>query len=285
MIKYRVQFCFASICSLIDIASEYQIPVVLNSVGVEGYDIRTFRCQQLKKALQNKNVKYISVRDDLDTLVNQYLDGNPKCICKKVADPAVWISDMLNIQKSKSEKIGIGIGRGNLFKDYGKSMPSEDIFDFYCNLIRKLITNNKVELFTNGAIDDCEFAKKIQYKLSQEGINIALVIPRNLDHLVKTIATYNCILATRLHSCILAYSLDVPAIGFVWNDKLKLWGENIQAEDFFIDVENMKVGYVLGLLDKLKKYHYDLKNKEQFKNSIKDSIDEILNIFFYSSHL
>lgn len=277
LIKFQYEYFFASISQLLDVAEKKNIPVVLNAVGIEGYDAENRRCKILKKALRKNSVRNITVRDDLETLINGYFDGNPTMPCQKIADPAVWTSEAYSIKKVFSKTIGIGIGRGGLFKDNGKNFSPKDFCNLYCELIRQLTKEGcQVELYTNGANLDNKFAKKLHGILQKDDINVNLRIPETPQELVSLIASYKCVIAARLHSCIVAYSLNVPAIGFVWNDKLSLWGKNIQAEEFFIELENLNVDYILSKLEKLLSYHYNENLRTKFRSTIKQSISGIL---------
>src|SRR3954447_13160765 len=85
MIKYKYQHFWVYLSGLIDAAERLGVPIVLNALGVEGYDKNDPRCQILKQALNNPAVKVITTRDDIDTLRNLYLKGNQKVVSRKVA--------------------------------------------------------------------------------------------------------------------------------------------------------------------------------------------------------
>lgn len=284
MIKYKVQFCFASLCGLIKVAEKKGIPVILNAVGVEGFDKNNFRCRELKKALHFDNLKYISVRDDLETLIKNYFDGIPSIPCCKVADPAVWSSETFGIKKTISSTIGIGIGRKGLFKDYGKAFSDRDYLELTIQLVTNLIKQGfQIELFTNGALLDNKYAQDIHKLLSDKGITVKLIIPNSPKELINTISTFHCIVAPRLHSCIVAYSLGVPAIGLVWNEKLIHWGKNINAEELYINTDEMNVETIMRKFKKLETYNYDESKRILFRNtiekSVKDVVENIIGVF------
>ena len=281
LIKYSCQFFYAGLSSLLDAAEKYHIPVAFNSVGIEGYDATNPKCLKLKETLQKKALCNITTRDDILTLIDGYFDGHPTVQCKKVADPAVWAKEAYEIEKKESRTVGIGIGRGGLFWDYGKNFTEEQFFSLYVNLIKRLIDNGtKLSLFTNGMLLDNIFANKIQSRLLKDGISVGLNIPNSPADLVNIIASYRCIIAARLHSCIVAYSLGIPAIGFVWNDKLKLWGENIHAEEFFVDVDNLTVDFLVDKMKKLLEYKYDSIAREQFRDTVQIDISQLAKDYF-----
>lgn len=277
LIKYSYQYFFAGISGLLDAADLYGIPVVFNAVGIEGYDAANPRCVRLKSALHKRALRHITTRDDIETLRNLYFDGNPSIPCLKVADPAVWAAEAYGVTKKESNLVGIGIGRAELFHDNGKVYSGEQFFNFYCRLVEELSGQGfSVELFTNGLEYDNEFAYKICEELKRRTIIVKLRTPQVPEEMLNIISSYRYILAARLHSCIVAYSLDIPAIGFVWNDKLKLWGKNIGADELFIEVENMDVDFVMKQFARIQHYRYPKEQRNAFRGTIKSTIDELV---------
>ena len=112
--------------------------------------------------------------------------------------------------------------------------------------------------------------------MSHRNIDINLRIPKTPKEMIENIASYKCIIAARLHSCIVAYSLGIPVIGLVWNYKLKLWGKNIGTEDFFIESKNLQTDFIMNKLEELQHYDYFNTKRDIFRDTIKNIIDEIV---------
>ena len=180
------------------------------------------------------------------------------------------------VRKEHNRTIGIGIGRGGLFEDNGIAYSSEDFKQLYLRLIERLLNSGyNVELFTNGIGTDNDFAKKIQQALKEElNVMVKLSIPTTPRNLVNLISGYKAIIAARLHATIIAYSLQIPAIGLVWNNKLTFFGKNINAEDYFIQKDNFSPSYILRMLETSIDKGYDQVRRKEFRALI---LDEILN--------
>lgn len=286
LIKYKFQECDLALANLLKAASKKQAIVIFNSVGVEGYDTHSLRCQNLKieiiKAIQNNTLRYISTRDDIQTLKEKYLNNLTGIPCIKVADPAVWCAEAYNITpKSSNRTIGIGIIRSNIFIDYGISFSEERVYHLYMEMIKLLkIQGHDIILFTNGLNADNLFAQKIQNALKdEENIQCELYIPQSASELIHSISQFKGIIAGRLHSCIIAYSLNIPAIGLVWNDKLTLFGKNIGAEENFITHEYFSPSYIVTQLQTAIQKGYNQDIAQTFKQTIKDSIKEITQLY------
>lgn len=276
LLKFKVQFFGASLKALLDIAGWRSIPAVFNSIGVEGFDNNSFKCQVLKRIVRHKALQAISTRDDLTTLKQRYFENTPQIPCNIICDPAVWCSEAYDIQNKKTEEIGIGIIRGNVFKDYGYNLDSDELKELYLTLAQNLAKDHKISLFTNGLGLDNDFATQIKDELLKRGLDVSLHIPESSKELVEIISNYKAVIAARLHATIIAYSLDVPAIGLVWNSKLRFFGENIGSRENFIDPEYMKPSHIIARLEKAIDLGYNQEIKNKFKESILDHVDKIL---------
>ena len=282
LIKYTYQSFSASISGLLKAAQSYNRKVIFNSVGIEGFDADNRRCLRLKEMLHLSCVKAISTRDDITKLCDSYFDGSPTIPCHYVCDPAVWVSEVYDIvRKEHSRTIGIGIGRGGLFVDNGIEYSSEDFKQLYLRLIGRLLNSGyNVELFTNGIGTDNDFAQTIQRALEEElNVMVKLSIPTSPRKLVSLISEYKAIIAARLHTTIIAYSLQIPAVGLVWNNKLTFFGENINAKDYFIQKDNFSPSYILRMLETSIEKGYDQVRRKEFRALILDEIsNNIKNI-------
>lgn len=277
LIKYKYQHFHEHLSALIDVAEKMNIPVVLNAVGVEGYDDKDECCQFLKKHLNSSCVKHISIRDDIDTFNKYYLDDNHLLQARFVCDPAVWTAVAYNIKKDlDSNTIGIGIARGAIFIDNGINYTKEELLNLYVDIVTKLKKEGyEVILFTNGLKADNDQLFKVKKKLLANNINTEHLIPENAESLVKIISGFKAIIATRLHSCIVSYSLDIPAVGLVWNDKFSFWGENIGTPECFITVSDLKPEIIIEKLRTAIKGGYNQKRKELFRRRIVEDISEL----------
>ena len=257
LIKYSREDLWNPIYTITKICSENNIPIMFNAVGVEGYDKNNFRCQLLKRSLSNKCVS-ITTRDDFAKL-KKYIPKNKQTSI--VGDSALYTQETYNIRTNNSDIIGIGLIRGKIYTDYGFNFQEENIIDAYVNIIKELEKNNfKWQLFCNGGKSDYRMGENILQRLNLP-ISETYISPRPLEprELVCNISKYKAIIAARLHACIVATSLNIPAIGLIWNDKLKLFGKLIGFENRFIEKEKfINPEYVL----------------EQLKEAIQDQYDE-----------
>ncbi len=252
IIKYKYERFYESISEIVQCAKEHGIPVYFNSVGIEGYDSNDERCMMLKRALNADCVKVITVRDDLKTLRRSYLEmedervpGKNTAYTAGVIDPAVYTPRVYGVKKmGKTNTIGIGIVRHRIFEANGLEQVTKEIQLELWSGIAKLLEAHgyKWKFFVNGLRSDQEFAEEVlAYMGREQEANERLVErPVTADELVRTISSFEGIIACRMHANIIAYALGIPSIGLVWNDKLLFWGQKIGYPDRFLTYERFQ---------------------------------------------
>lgn len=182
----------------------------------------------LTKAVKNYNPVEIYVRD-LNSKQNmqKLLKGNESLNIKVVPDPAV-VSDSTytigNLPKL-SEKIGVCITSLETLCQSDRNCLSEnDLEKFYEKLIREIISEGRqVVLYTNGSLEDEIFKEKIFNAMKNTSQNKLLEKEERVltaEQLVKLISSFSSLVAHRLHSNIIAFSLGIPAVGLEWDEKV-----------------------------------------------------------------
>lgn len=283
LVKYKYETCDFRITILKDLAEKMKIPIALNAVGIEDYSTENFRCQKLKKEINSDIIKSITTRDDIDLLNEKYI-VNKDIYTKKVADPAFWVDQVYNISKDeKSETIGIGIVRGKIFIDNGINYTEEEFIDLISNIIKELDSRKiKWKIFTNGSILDSEFLEILLKKIGrlEDKDNIS-VVPKTPQELVKIISSFKKIIACRLHASIIAYSLEIPSVGLIWNDKLKMFGKIINHPERFIEHKDFDAKVIVDKMVEAKLSEEDIKHKNEYRKTTLNSLKR----FFESIHI
>lgn len=235
LIKYKYQNIYTYLTGLIAAAVRLSIPISLNAVGVEGYDENELRCQFLKESLNKDIVKSISTRDDINTLRTKYI-YNKNIETLLVPDSAILSAYAYDVEKDDtSDVVGIGLIRGGIFEDNDISFSRSEVLDYYVCLVRELEKRGvKYQFFTNGLVADYELGVEVLARLEGNSQGQSIAVPTSAKHLVEIIASFKGIIAARMHATIVAYSLGVPAVGLVWNNKLTLFGELTQHTERFV---------------------------------------------------
>lgn len=255
-------------------AQKYDVPVFLSAIGVEKFYPDDERSVALKEAVNLPCVKGISVRDDIETLKRDYLE-NKDIKTYSVYDPAVWCADTykkyLDLKSKKEECVGLGITREKLFFDYGNPQIDKDYqLNLWKGIIDELDKRNvKWKVFTNGDTYDEIFAKEV---LNFVGHGEKLEAPKDGVSLVKDISQFSSVIAGRMHSNIVSFALKIPSIGFVWNQKLRFWGEKIGYSERFIDCDNLTAENVINTWEKAVKEGCVL--KDEYKHGVYSALKD-----------
>lgn len=282
--KYGTQKLWAYYSVAIDVAAKRNIPVMLNAMNIQDYDESDWRCRCLKEHVNNTCVKMFTTRDGkagVEKLQRDYL-YNKGIQVQAVGDPAFWIPETYAVASTeRSDVIGVNLIRGNIFRDYGYHLTEEQLIDFYCGLLGKLDENKEQwELFTNGLHVDYILGEKVLKKLGKEDRKIR--VPQADYELVDMISQYKAIFGTRLHACICAYSLDVPMVGCIWDEKLIRFAEIAKLEDIFLQESEMECEQKAEIAyERLKKafdFRYDAEQRAQWKEKTQSTIQSFLSV-------
>lgn len=250
---------------------------MMNGVGIEGYDEADIRCQQLKKIINSSCMKIITTRDDVEVLQHHYIT-NPDIQTSRVGDPALWTPECYQIKKaSDNQLIGINVIRGNVFRDYGNSYSSEQLKDFYKQLVLSAEKRGlNWVLFSNGMISDQKLGRIILQELGMDPEEKLLPAPETSLELLEMIRKFKCIFGARLHACITAYSMDVPVVGFIWNEKTRFFADIIHKKENFFEESEIDVERILDQMETASSSQYDTAVRDHLKALTKEYMEQFL---------
>lgn len=240
--------------------------IIFNACGVG--DIKSpILLYKIKKMFKNRNIIQITSRDNIEKLKTKYLDAKNSIQVGKTYDPAIYTNETYKISKKEESKV-IGLGIMDVM-----SISKEKMLNFWKQIIQEIEKNGyKWQLFCNGSQADynlaCECLKMMNLSNKKQYIADRPVNPKQL---VETIAQYNSIISFRLHSHIVAYSLEIPTIAIVWNEKLNFFFRDLEMEDRCLDF-NKEAKTIVDKLLEIKKVGYNEKIKAKQKEVIKENI-------------
>lgn len=288
-IKYKAEKFPLEMGRVTSRAEHYGIPVMYNAMGFEGYEQDHEGCVTLKTMLENKSSRYITCRDFSDELNETYLKDS-SVLSKRVADPAVWVSETYKIKKAEnSDIVGLGVARGGLFEDHGVPIGKDDLLKIWANIVKALEAKGvKYKLFTNGLRQDEEFLTDLIAFMGKEDKREEIALPsaENAKQLVEYIAGFSSLIACRMHANIIAFSLGIPSVAFVWNQKLRFFGESIGCSERYLEYTQLKdTELIVSTLEKAQREGYDegvlKREKESAYKSVRDFFapfaNELLN--------
>lgn len=257
------------VCEFIRRFEQTGTAVFLNACGT-GQALSKKICDTLKANLSKNVVKYISSRDNVDEIDRLYLSGNRHAI--KTFDPALWTDQVYQVKKKDSRVIGLGVMNCNY-------IPQKQLEKLWVDVIEELDRRQMAwQMFCNGAIEDYDLGKRILEKLHLSEDKI-LKYPERPKELVEQISTFSGIISFRLHSHIIAASLDIPSVALVWDDKLKFFFRGIGHEERCFRVEDDAKKIVDGFVTACSEgYDRQLieKERQEARKMLLDAIEQVV---------
>ena len=250
MFNFQYQNFYERTAVTLEIAQEFQKPVIFSAIGVEGYSDTNKKCQRLKKTLHNGCVKQITTRDDFEAL-SKYTDQGDIPI-DKVSDPAVFCADVFKYPRTndgEKKKVGVFVLRSNGFVDNKFNFTREDVANLWKELSKELEQRGYAyEFITSGHFGDEAFLEHLidNYNIDASKCVFNMNTP---EQLLKKISSYDAVVSCRLHPSIIAFSANVPSVGLVWNYKVKTFYESIGYADRVLEVEQISARNVADKVD------------------------------------
>lgn len=225
------------------------IPVIFNACGMSHLN-----CDSdfiLRKILNLKCIKSISLRDHFEYFKMNY---RTKAEVINTFDIAFNCRSIYKYTKTKSNIIGIGVisGRENM--------------EFIKKIIVKIDNRNREwKLFTNGSIYDYKCARQILEELNYSRGQIKDYLqqrPKRPNKLVENISQFELIISFRMHSQIIAATLDIPCIAISWDKKIQYLFEKLGYPERCINIsispekilnqldDVINSSYIAGLIEK-----------------------------------
>jgi polysaccharide pyruvyl transferase WcaK-like protein len=222
----------------VNLLARKNIPVVFNACGF-GEIKSNLMLRLFKSALNKKNVYKISMRDSVKRIEKLLTNQNKEKLVKSY-DVGLWAKDVYGIDvNNKTDIIGIGV--------ISTPKTSHLVYDQIRNIIVELNARKlKWQLFCNGSINDFKMAIRIASSLDYDSTVVASR-PQSPRELVELISSFKSIISFRLHSHIIAASLNTPSIALSWDNKLDQFFESIGFSNRCVNI-NLNHKDIIDLL-------------------------------------
>ncbi len=284
--NYLYQYFSERSVVLIKLAKKYNKPILFSSIGIEDYDPEHPKCKRVKEALKSDCVKMVTTRDNLTDL--KRLRTRKEMVIGQVADPAVWSAYVFRnfvqnkqvqppaeqktvgmragtffgrmlkknpeeIQPPKREespqKIGIFLIRGGAFTANHIDFTEEDATNMWLDLTAEIQARGyDYEFITSGHFADEVF---MDHLVRDCGVKLAKCVFNMYkpEQLIEKISSYAGVISCRLHPGIVSYSLEVPAVGIVWNPKVPGFYNAIDYPERLIYKDDISAPYIMDKLE------------------------------------
>ena len=277
-----------------EMADAAGVPVFFSSMGINNMDANEENEHLLGELLAIPSIQDISVREN-PSIFRYYADMSgrgKKLQIRTVADPVTWAGAVYanSLKKAAGKEseacpadgrklIGINVIRAGLIRANDRSWGLTNQAEYVTELRRILIDRGfRVCLYTNGSTNDentmCYIAEKSNISRKE------LITVMTSRQLISMISACDGIAASRMHSSIISYALNIPATNIVWNDKIPCFYDEcgLSGRVFSIDDEE---GNPLKPVDVAKKVADRLCELTDGKHS--QSVDEsyLMSLYDY----
>lgn len=261
--NYLYQTFYERTALTLEIAQQFNKPVIFSAIGIEAYNEENKRCQRLKIALNMGCVKQITTRDGIDKLEKYKV--NDSFEIGLVSDPAVFSATVFdnfigqeailksNGKKNAKKKIGIFVIRANGFIDNHVDFTKEQSAKLWTNVIDILKTRGyDYELITSGNFGDEAFLDYLIrfYNVPIEKCVFNMNLPENL--FVK-MSEYDGVISCRLHPGIISFSMNIPSVNLIWNTKVSSFYKRIGYPERAIERCDFVAEKIVNKLEKAMK--------------------------------
>lgn len=245
-----------------------QVPIAYNSVGC-GKILSKQLTQKMYTLFENPSIQYISVRDG-ERYVSKWANQD---IIPVICDNAIYANEVYEICKcSDSDLVGLGV----MYIEKEKEVLTTFWHDTLLMLEKKDVSWC---MFVNGSKEDFLFAQELLQTFGYKDISKHLLPrPENPKELVATIAQFKAIISFRLHSHIIAYSLEIPSIAMVWDEKVRSFFNMVDHLDRCYDYRCYDSDLFIYTLDQLIFTEEDCHRKADLKKEILCNLEKILLI-------
>ncbi|PNU04770.1 polysaccharide pyruvyl transferase family protein [Novosphingobium guangzhouense] len=229
------------IAAALKLAAAQSLPVAVASVGVSGRWSAAGARRIVTQLLRTRLVS-VSARD-LGSVATWGLVMSPCGVTPAgyAPDPALLSARQYGPRPQAAcggtGAVGLCITAPMALRLHHEGTHNDDVMEaWYYTAARELVqAGRRLVLFTNGSPEDRLFRDRLRLRLEgQPGIGFApdFACPREL---AQSLAGFECVLAHRLHACIVAYAYKVPTVGFAWDAKLRSFFEQTGRGEFVVD--------------------------------------------------
>lgn len=222
---------------IVKMAEKCSGKVIFNAVGIEKCPATSVSRIFARKFLSSKSVVACSTRDQVDEISSLVKN---KDFVARTPDPGIFAAEAFGVKKQNTDVVGIGAISLEAYKsvvfedERADSITAEDLFAFWYGITSRLDeVGQPWKMFTNGGPKDCQmaytFLKKNNYNIDEH-----LVLPAETpQELVEQISQFKVVAAHRLHALIIASSLYIPFVSFVWSDKTVKFSQSLNNKNYF----------------------------------------------------
>lgn len=254
MFKFATQDFSHCFDLLSELCSRRRIPILFSAMSIARPDPNDWRCRRLAAVLRRPGV-YITCRDG-DDGVRRLQEGYGATAANRpcsVGDPALWIPECYRsgrLGASAGMKVGVNLVRGDIFGHYRGGVSSDRLKAFYGELFAELDRRGMDwAVFSNGIRSDERFGDEICRSFSVPDSR-RIPPPSSVVEYIRTVSSFRVVFGARLHACLTATALGVPATWLDWDDKFSLTATALGRARYLVRADDLDAVRIADLLER-----------------------------------
>ena len=240
------------------------IPVAFNSCGMWGNNYDDDRVMIFSRTLAMSNVSYISLRER----INEFNAFFYNKIYKKATfscDPAAWAAEAYKIKRTTavSNRIGINI------MTFSNSFLNERCNSIY-SATYSLLTSAGYDcfFFSNGTAQDYELTQSILQRMGlKKNRHVTIKRYNSGKDFLQMLSQFSFVVCTRLHTAISCYSLRIPSICFLWEEKVEEFYKSIGFPERVVKIDSLEITEIPKLVEHVITQKYNGHDFEKYRAS------------------
>ncbi|MGV2104336.1 polysaccharide pyruvyl transferase family protein [Rhizobium sp. 21-4511-3d] len=225
--------------TLLDCVARSKKPLAIYAVGVGPHWSEP--AKRLFGRLLGTNLKHLSVRDGF--AYRNWLQHFPTGPIPEIEpDPGLLAGSLAPAASPIQGNVGLCVTEPKILARHasraGAAIPLTSVADYLALIAELTGTGYRVTLFSNGASEDQRLAEAVFSAAETAGIGTAGELalagrPQDPQQLLSVLAENSVIVAHRLHACIAAHAMQIPAIGISWDGKVEGFFKAMDRSGFF----------------------------------------------------
>lgn len=252
----------------IKIAKKYNKKVFAISLGIGPFQTKQ---QELEAVKSLSKCDYITFRDQASLdIFNKYKKGSFSSYLS--IDPVFLLPNQTKKIENEDKIIGLNIINSKLIGD--NVQEYEKVINEYAELADRLTKKIDVKIILfSTELSDYPAVYDVYDKLrSNEKIKVCYIT--EIDGLLDLYSSFSLLIGTRMHSMIIAFTQQIPIIGFSWQKKVEAMFEIIDSKECLFNYNEIgvKTDEIIFLCQKkLTDLNYE---KEQIVSKLKKIRDK-----------
>lgn len=95
---------------------------------------------------------------------------------------------------------------------------------------------------------------------------------------LEQIRSFKLVFGARLHACITSYALDVPVVGLIWSEKLRIFADVIGKKNSYFEESELNIDNILDAMEREMNSNYDKSIRDDLRARTKNYLEMFMDM-------